>query len=171
MRTHWDAVDQALNVKLPIVEESSELLAQWNEIGRKLIAIAEDLPENKYDYKPNPESRSFIQQLMYASGSMYFFTDVVRGKQPRYGDDPPRNEWVTKDDVVAFVSRCVKDGADLIEKRGESGLSERVNDGSSRLIRAEDLAYRVIERSGEHYGQLVAYYRINGMVPPESRRK
>lgn len=169
LRTHWKAVDRALNAKLSTVQKSSKLLAQWNEIGQKLIAIAEDLPENKYDYKPNPESRSFIQQLMHASGSMYFFTDVAQGTQARYGDDPSRSEWVTKGDVVAFVSQSVKDGADLIEKKGENGLSELVNDGSSHLIRVEDLAHRVIEHSGEHYGQLVAYYRISGMVPPESR--
>jgi len=171
LRVQWEAVDQALKAKLPLVEEPSELLAQWNEIGRKLIAIAEDLPENKYDYRPSPESRSFIQQLMHASGSMYFFTDVAQGKQARYGDDPPRNEWVTKNDVVAFVNRCVKDGADLIKNKGDSGLNESVNEGGSHLIRLEDLAYRVIEHSGEHYGQLVAYYRMNGMVPPDSRPK
>jgi len=102
---------------------------------------------------------------------MYYFTDVAQGKQARYGDDPPRSEWVTKDDVVAFVSRCVKDGADVLAAKGDSGLNEAVNDGSPHLVRLADLAYRIIEHSGEHYGQLVAYYRINGMVPPESRRK
>lgn len=171
LRGHWAAVDHALNMKLPTVQESAEVLAQWNEIGRKLIAIANDLPENKYDYKPSPESRSFIQQLMHAAGSMYFFTDIAHGKQARYGDDPARNEWVTKGDVIAFVSRCVKDGADVIRSKGENGLSEPANDGSSHLIRLNELAYRVIEHSGEHYGQLVTYYRITGMVPPESRSK
>jgi hypothetical protein len=46
-----------------------------------------------------------------------------------------------------------------------------VSDSLSRLIRQDDLAYALIEHSGEHYGQLVVYYRINGMVPPESRLK
>src|SRR5579859_3280882 len=40
----------------PPLSPSAEVLEQWNEIGRKLIAIAEDLPEDKYDYKPNPDS-------------------------------------------------------------------------------------------------------------------
>jgi hypothetical protein len=77
---------------------------------------------------------------------------------------------VTKDDVVAFVSGCVKDGADLLVTKGDAGLNEGVNDGSPQLVRLVDLADRVIEHSGEHYGQLVVYYRINGMVPPESRQ-
>jgi len=46
-----------------------------------------------------------------------------------------------------------------------------VNDGSPHLDRLYDLAYGLIEHSGEHYGNLVVYYRTNGMVPPESRPK
>ena len=40
----------------PAPSPSQAVLEQWNEIGRKLIVIAEDLPEDKYDYKPNPDS-------------------------------------------------------------------------------------------------------------------
>jgi pimeloyl-ACP methyl ester carboxylesterase len=171
LRLFWESIDQAAKAKLNTVPAFAAVVGQWNEIGRKLIAIAEDLPENKYEYKPNPQSRSFVQQLLHVAGSMYYFTDVAEGKQARYGDDPPRSEWVTKDDVVAFVSRSVKDGADLLASKEDAGLNEGVNDGSPHLVRLVDLAYRVIEHSGEHCGQLVAYYRINGMVPPESREK
>jgi pimeloyl-ACP methyl ester carboxylesterase len=171
LRLHWESVDQAANAKLSTMQASAAVVGQWNEIGRKLIAIAKDLPENKYEYKPNAQSRSFIQQLVHAAGSMYYFTDVAQGKQARYGDDPPRSEWVTKDDVVAFVNRCVKDGADLLAAKGDAGLNAGVNDGSPQLVHLVDLAYRVIEHSGEHYGQLVVYYRVNGMVPPDSRGK
>jgi hypothetical protein len=50
-------------------------------------------------------------------------------------------------------------------------LNKIVDNGSPRLIRGGDLAYELIEHSGEHYGQLVVYYRVNNMVPPESRPK
>jgi hypothetical protein len=174
LRTHWAAAEREVekhNPPLPALPDSAELLERWNDIGRKLIAIAEDLPEDRYDYRPNPQSRSFIQQLLHASGSMYFFTDIGQSRKARYDNDPPRNLWVTKDDVVAFVEQCVKDGADLIKASGDRGLNEGVNDGSAHLIRLAGLAYAVIEHSGEHYGQLVAYYRVNGMVPPESKPK
>jgi hypothetical protein len=42
---------------------------------------------------------------------------------------------------------------------------------SPQKARISDLAYGFIEHSGEHYGQLVAYYRLSGLVPPESRPK
>jgi len=155
----------------PALGPSAAVLDQWNDIGRKLIAIAEDLPEDKYDYKPNPDSRTFVANLLHASGSMYFFTDPVQGKKARYGDDPKRDELKTKAQVVAFVKKCVQDGADVIKSKGDSGMATSVDAGGKRLYRVDELAYGLVEHSGEHYGQLVVYYRANGLVPPESRPK
>ena len=42
---------------------SKVLLDAWNDIGRKLTAMAEDFPEDKYDFKPNSTKRSFAEQL------------------------------------------------------------------------------------------------------------
>jgi hypothetical protein len=155
----------------PALSPSEAVLESWNEIGRKLIAIAEDLPEDKYDYKPNPDSRTFVAQLIHAAGSMYYFTDLAQGKKPHLPDDPKRDDLQTKAQIVAFVKKCVQDGADLIKTKGDKGLNESVPAGGPRLTRLYDLAYGLIEHSGEHYGQLVVYYRINGLVPPESRPK
>jgi uncharacterized damage-inducible protein DinB len=155
----------------PALGPSAAVLEQWNDIGRRLIAIAEDLPEDKYDYKPNPASRSFVENLLHASASMYFFTDSVQGQKPRYGDDPKRDELKTKPQVVAFVKKCVQDGADVIKAKADAGMSTSVYAGGPRMARVDELAYGLIEHSGEHYGQLVVYYRANGMVPPESRPK
>lgn len=156
----------------PVPSPSQVVLAQWNEIGRKLIAIAEDLSQDKYDYKPHPDSRSFVANLLHASASMYYFTDVAQGRPVRYGDDPSRDQLKTKPQVVAFVKKSVEDGANLIRAKGDAGMSEVVQDPeSNQKLRVSELAYSVIEHSGEHYGQLVVYYRINGIVPPESRPK
>ncbi|MGH9741055.1 MAG: DinB family protein [Candidatus Acidiferrum sp.] len=155
----------------PALSPSQAVLGSWNDIGRKLIAIAEDLPQDKYDYKPHPDSRTFVAQLLHASASMYYFTDPAEGKKPRFPDDPKRDELQTKAQIVAFVKKCVEDGATVIKAKGDKGMHETVSDGGPRLVRLYDLAYGLIEHSGEHYGQLVVYYRINGMVPPESRPK
>jgi hypothetical protein len=156
----------------PMPTESQIVLSQWNEIGRKLIAIAEDLPADKYDYKPNPDSRTFVGQLLHASASMYYFTDPAQGQKPRYPDDPKRDNLKTKADIVAFVKKCVEDGATVIKSKGDKGMSEIFTDPDSKQqMHISDLAYVLIEHSGEHYGQLVVYYRINNLVPPESRKK
>jgi len=157
----------------PALGPSTAALEQWNEIGRKLIAIAEDLPEDKYDYKPNPDSRTFRAVLLHVSASMYYFTDPVQNKKPRYPDDPKPEDLkiASKADLVNFVKQCVKDGADVIKAKGDKGMSQSVSAGGPRLNRIDELAYGLIEHSGEHYGNLVVYYRINGLVPPESRPK
>ena len=155
----------------PAPSPSEAVLEQWNDIGRKLIAMAEDFPEDKYSYKPAPESRTFAAMLLHVGGAMYYFTDFAIGQKPRYPDDPKDDSLKSKAQIVAFMKKCVADGADEIKKKGDAGLKEAVNDGGPHLDRLYDLAYGLIEHSGEHYGQLVVYYRVNGMVPPESRPK
>ena len=155
----------------PAPSPSEAVLESWNDVGRKLIAIAEDMPEDKYTYKPNPDSRTFLAQLIHASASMYYFTDTAQGKKPRFSDDPKLDDLQTRAQIVAFVKKCVQDGADVIKAKGDKGLNESVAAGGPTLTRLSDLAYGLIEHTGEHYGQLVVYYRINGLVPPESRPK
>jgi uncharacterized damage-inducible protein DinB len=156
----------------PLPSPSQAVLEQWNEIGRKLVAMAEDLPEDKYDYKPHPDSRSFVANLLHVSASMYYFTDVAQGRKVRYGDDPSRDQLKTKAQIVAFMKKSVEDGANLIKAKGDAGMAAVIQyPGTNEQHRLSELAYSVIEHSGEHYGQLVVYYRINGIVPPESRPK
>jgi hypothetical protein len=151
---------------------SEAVLAQWNEIGRKLIAMAEDFPEDKYEFKPVPEERTFAAQLIHAAGSMYYFTDVAEGKKPHYPDDPKRDDLKTKAQVVAFVKKCVAEGSAEIKAKGDKGMTDLVTDPESKQqTSVADLAYGLVEHSGEHYGQLVVYYRAAGLVPPESRPK
>ncbi len=154
----------------PAPSPSQAIFEQWNEIGRKLVAMAEDFPEAKYDYKPHPDSRTFVAQLLHVSAFMYYFTDLAQGRKLRYGDDPSRDQLKTKAQVVAFVKKSVEDGANLIKAKGDAGMAAVIQDpGTTEQHHLSELAYSVIEHSGEHYGQLVVYYRINGMVPPESR--
>src|ERR1700742_4711585 len=66
----------------PADPESKVVLDSWNEIGRKLTALAEDFPADKYDFKPTPAQRSFAEQLLHAAGSMYYFTNPAMGRKP-----------------------------------------------------------------------------------------
>jgi uncharacterized damage-inducible protein DinB len=159
----------AQSQRIPTATET--LLYHWNEIGNKLIAEAETFPEDKYEYKPTPEVRTFAAQLIHAAAVMYWYTDSATGKKPRYTDDPARDNLKTKAQVVAYVKKAVADGAAMMEQQGDAGLRASVTDWNKKVERLSDLAYGVIEHSGEHYGQVVVYYRLNGLVPPESRPK
>src|SRR6202795_3807343 len=104
-----DAMKKDAAVK-PADPELNVVLDSWNEVGRKLIAMAEDFPEDKYDFKPTPAQRSFAEQLLHAAGSNYFFTNPVMGKEPQAAEDPKRDQYKSKADIVAFVKRSFADG-------------------------------------------------------------
>jgi len=166
-----DAMKKDAAIK-PADGPSKVVLDNWNDIGRKLIAMAEDFPEDKYDMKPNPEQRTFAQQLLHAAGANYYFTNPVMGLKGPVDENPKRDQYKTKADVVAFVKKSFADGAAAIQAKGDKGMSDLVVDPfAKQYVRVYDMAYGFIEHSGEHYGQLVVYYRVAGLVPPESRPK
>src|SRR5246127_5298521 len=111
-----DAADKPAEPEMKVVLDS------WNEIGHKLVAMAEDFPEDKYDFKPTPAQRSFAEQLLHAAGASYYFTNPVMGQKPPAGEDPKRENYKTKPDIVAFVKKSVADGAAALQSKGEKGL-------------------------------------------------
>jgi uncharacterized damage-inducible protein DinB len=143
----------------------------WNSIGNKLIAMAQDFPEDKYDFKVQEDQRTFAQALLHVAGVDYLLIRTVSGSNigPDLGKDvvnPSRDVYKTKADVVNLIQQAVADGANLIQQQGDAGLEKTTK------FPFENNSYNwmfVIEDSGEHYGQLVVYYRANNMVPPASR--
>ena len=156
----------------PAVGPAQVLLENWNDVGRKLIAMAEDFPEDKYDFKPTPAQRSFAEQLLHAAGANYFFTNPAMGLKPPPGEDPKREQYKTKAAIVEFVKKSFADGAAAIKQKGDKGLNDLIVDPfANQQTRISDMAWGLLEHCGEHYGQLVVYYRVAGLVPPESRPK
>jgi uncharacterized damage-inducible protein DinB len=156
----------------PAGSPSQVVLDGWNDLARKLIAMAEDFPEDKYDFKPTPAERSFAEQLLHAANANYFFISPVMGQKMPAAEDPKRSDFKTKADIVAFVKKAFADGAAAIKAKGDKGMLDLVVDPfANQQVRVYDMAYGLIEHSGEHYGQLVVYYRVAGLVPPESRPK
>jgi hypothetical protein len=156
----------------PAPSVSQAVLEAWNDIGRKLIAMAEDFPEDKYDFKPTPAQSGFAEKLLHAAGANYFFTNLALGLKPPPEEDPKRETYKTKADVAAYVKKSFADGAAAIKAKGDKGMTGLVVDPDAhQQTRLYDLAYGLIEHSGEQYGQLAVYYRIAGLVPPESRPK
>src|SRR5580704_7635112 len=103
-----DAMKNDAAVK-PADPELKVLLDSWNDIGRKLTAMAEDFPEDKYDFKPNPAERSFAEQLLHAAYANYFFINPAKGEKMPPLADPKRDQYKTKADVAAFVKKSFED--------------------------------------------------------------
>jgi len=157
----------------PARSRAEETLERWNDIGNKLIAMAQDFPEDKYDYKLQKDQRTFALNLLHAAAFQYVVARSVSGSNlgPDFGegDNPSRDQFKTKADVVKFVQQAVADGAAVIQQQGDAGL-DKTSPWGKRLVHNSYKWMFAIEHSGEHYGQLVVYYRANNLVPPDSRR-
>lgn len=135
------------------------LQRNWDAIGSKVIAMAEDWPADKYSYRPNDQVRTFGQILVHIASANYFAINPAMGKSVKDIQDDPK-QYQTKEQIVAFVKKSFADGDAALKAGGNPGA-------------IKNLRYWVgiIEHSGEHFGNLVTYYRNNGVVPPESRPK
>jgi uncharacterized damage-inducible protein DinB len=155
----------------PALGPSQTLLSYWNYVGGKLTAMAEDFPEDKYDFKPNPAQRSFAEQLIHAAHGVNIFVEIGKGVKPHL-DEPKRSDFKNKAAVAEYVRKAFADGAALIASKGDSGMNDLVVDPwNNQQTRLYEQAWFYLEHSGEHYGQLVVYYRVAGLVPPASRPK
>src|SRR5216684_1843551 len=135
-----DAMKKETAVK-PAPTPSQAVLETWNDIGRKLIAMAEDFPEDKYDFKPTPAQRSFAEQLLHMAGANYFFTNLAMGQKPPAEEDPKRDQYKTKADIVAFVKKSFADGAAAIKAKGDNGMNTLLVDPfSHQQTRVSDMA-------------------------------
>jgi hypothetical protein len=64
------------------------------------------------------------------------------------------------------VKEAIADGAQVIQQQGDAGLDNTSKSFGNRLAPNSAIWMSAIEHSGEHYGQLVVYYRANNLVPP-----
>ena len=158
----------------PARSRADETLETWNAIGNKLVAMAKDFPEDKYDFKVQKDQRTFAQNLLHAAALDFVVIRRISGSNmgPDFGegDNPSRDAFKTKAEVVKFVQEAVTDGAQVIQQQGDAGLDKTSKFFGNRLAHNSYLWTFAIEHSAEHYGQLVVYYRANNLVPPDSRQ-
>ncbi|HLJ50797.1 MAG TPA: DinB family protein [Bryobacteraceae bacterium] len=157
----------------PARSRSDEMLDRWNDIGNKLVTMAQDFPEDKYDFKLQKDERTFALNLLHAAALDFVLMRWISGSNlgPDFGDgdNPSRDAFKTKADVVKFVQEAIADGARVIQQQGDAGLDKTTAFGK-RMTHNSTIWTFAIEHSGEHYGQLVVYYRANNLVPPDSRK-
>jgi formylglycine-generating enzyme required for sulfatase activity len=153
---------------------SDEMLDRWSDIGNKLIAMAQDFPEDKYDFKLQKDERTFAENLLHAAALDFVLIRRISGSSlgPDFGegDNPSRDVFKTKADVVKFVQEAIADGRQVIQQQGDGGLTKTSKFFGNRVAHNSFIWTFAIEHSGEHYGQLVVYYRANNLVPPDTRR-
>lgn len=135
------------------------LVTRWTEIGDKIVTLAEEFPEHRYDARPVPEIRSFADQLRHvAFWNRYVQKTLRREEADGRPNELPAATYGTKAKVVKALRSSFDDVAkELAAMNGTASSADA------------DTMVSFIEHSGEHYGQLVLYARLNGIVPPASR--
>lgn len=138
---------------------SMKLINRWEQVCRKLTAVGEEFPDSKFDSSPVEGTRTVADVLRHVAFWNYYVVETARGHK---GDDSanelPKEKFVTKKQIINELSRSAANATEALTKNA-SGLSPEL---------AETLV-TFIEHNCEHYGQLVVYARLNGIVPPASR--
>ena len=138
---------------------SAKLIGRWEQVCQKLTALAEEVPENKFDCRPVPVVRTFADVLRHVAFWNGYVADSASGrKSDGTANELPRDGYSTKTRIVDALKRSAADAADAL-KGNASGLSPEM----------AEMVVTFIEHNCEHYGQLVVYARLNQIVPPASR--
>jgi uncharacterized damage-inducible protein DinB len=156
----------------PAASPSDELLRQWHYVLGKVVAMAEDCPQDKYEFKAQKDQRTFGENLLHIAAAELTMMSAMKGAPtlPFGKGDTLGRKYTTKDGIVKVMKLVVAEGEQLIKEQGDAGLIKEVKyPGVNAMVHGSFLWYSILEHTGEHYGQLVVYYRVNGMIPPDSR--
>jgi hypothetical protein len=156
-----------------LLPPSEDVARAWGEIGGKLVEMAQDFPEDKYDFKVHKDQRTFAETLLHVVNDDFLAVSAIKGSQagPDFqGEHASRSVYKSKADVVKLLKDAVAAGSEVIKSQGDAGLDKAIfSPFTADPVRVSTLWWSVIEDDGEHYGQLVVYYRANNLVPPRSR--
>lgn len=136
---------------------AATLRANFEYVNKKILTMAKDFPEDKYGYRLKPEMRSFGEVIVHIASGIVYADKAGRGEKVKWDELDPKN-YPTKAAIVAMLEKAVTDSEATLKSLPDASFAKTIEPWDD-----------VTEHSAEHYGLLVAYYRANGMVPPESR--
>ncbi|HEY7387122.1 MAG TPA: DinB family protein [Bryobacteraceae bacterium] len=136
---------------------AEQVKAEFTDIHRKLLVMAKDFPSDKYSYRLKPEMRSFGEVIVHVASGVVYAAKAGRGEQVKW-DELNAKDYPNKAAAVALLQKSIADADATLTNLQAAAFAKTVEPWVA-----------VLEHSAEHYGLLVAYYRANGLVPPESR--
>lgn len=128
-------------------------------VNQRLLTMAKDFPDDKYDFKLTPEMRTFAAVMVHVASGNVYASQAGRGEKVNWDELDPKG-YANKTAVVALMEKSIADAQATLKSVPDAALAKSVEPWLG-----------VLEHSAEHYGLLVAYYRANGLAPPESRPK
>jgi uncharacterized damage-inducible protein DinB len=149
-------------------------------VEKEVVEAAEAMPENKFDFSPEklnvPGSdykgvRTFGEQLKHIAASNYLIWSPITGEKPpdNVNEGKGPDNMKAKADIIKFVKDSFAFGHKAVATLNSSNLVEPITSSSGRQTTRLFLATFAPAHCFDHYGQMIEYLRMNGIVPPASR--
>ena len=147
----------------------TEFLHDLDDVQKKIIDLATAVPADKYGWRPGEGVRSVSEVYMHIAGSNYVLLTFVGVKPP--ADMPQDIERIAdKATVLAQLRKSFDNLRAVVSTVSDSDLDKTVNMfGTPTTERA--VYATILNHLHEHLGQSIAYARMNGIVPPWSRKE
>jgi len=149
-------------------------------VEKELIDAAEAMPEDKFDFSPEklnlPGSdykgvRTFGQQLKHVAASNYLIWSPITGEKPpdTVNDGKGPDNMKAKAEIIKFLKDSFAFGHKAVATLNDSNLVQPITRNNKPPTTRLFLATFAPTHAFDHYGQIVEYLRMNGIVPPASR--
>lgn len=141
----------------------------WGEAKTNFRASADVMPEAKYGFKPVDGVRSYGAILAHVAGAAYEFCAAAKGEKPPHLEAEFEKSATTKADIVKALDGSIAYCDEVYKGLDDAKAAQVVAGafGGPQGARASSLIGNTTHFQ-EHYGNLVTYLRINGLVPPSS---
>jgi uncharacterized damage-inducible protein DinB len=142
---------------------------EWLHVSKQLVALAEAIPPEKFAWRPAPGVRSTSEVIMHIAMTNFYLLSITGPKMPADLRSANMEKTVTgKADVIAWLRRSL-DAVKTAHAGIKSADLQRKVKINGRDATVDGMYLRIIVHANEHMGQLVAYARVNGIVPPWSQ--
>jgi hypothetical protein len=147
-------------------------------LERAVVGAADAMPESKYSFVPtNGEFkgvRTFASSVKHVAVTNYFMAAAILRENPPVdlSSANPVNSITSKADIVKYLQGSFSYLHKAVASINEKNATEQVpNPEGAGTVPKLDIAIRQMIHNMDHYGQMVVYLRMNGIVPPESRHQ
>jgi len=126
--------------------------------------VAQAMPADKYDFKPEEGFMSFGEQLLHIAGNVEYLTEKISGEKVSFYDRD-RSASLNKAEIISILQEANSYIAGLILNISQETLQEKVIFGNVEMSR-ENMFYLLRDHQTHHRGQTVVYLRLNKIEVP-----
>jgi uncharacterized damage-inducible protein DinB len=142
---------------------------EWTHVSQQLIALAEATPSEKFSWRPATGVRSVSEVCMHIAIANFYLLSVTGPKMPADLNVNMEKTITSKAEVVAWLKRSLEAVKTAHAATTPKDLERKVKI-AEREATVDGMYLRIIVHANEHMGQLVAYARMTGVVPPWSKQ-